>query len=41
MTQVWERLWLGSLLDAEELAEANPNRISAVISLCEASVAAK
>src|SRR5664279_6047056 len=41
MTQVWERLWIGSLQDAEELAEANPNRITAVISLCEACVAAK
>jgi protein-tyrosine phosphatase len=40
MTQVWERLWIGSLRDAE-LADANPNRITAVISLCEACVAAK
>jgi|ERR1035437_3819007 protein-tyrosine phosphatase len=41
MTRVWERLWLGSLRDAEELADANPNRITTVISLCEACVTAK
>ena len=41
MTHVWERLWLGSRWDAEELAGANPHRITTVISLCEACVAAK
>jgi protein-tyrosine phosphatase len=41
MTRVWERLWLGSFRDAEELAEANPHGITAVISLCEAYVTAK
>jgi protein-tyrosine phosphatase len=41
MTRVWERLWLGSLRDADELAEANLNRITTVISLCEACVTAK
>jgi protein-tyrosine phosphatase len=41
MTHIWERLWLGSLLDAEELAVANLHRITTVISLCEACVAAK
>jgi hypothetical protein len=41
MTHVWERLWLGSRWDAEELAGANPHRITLVISLCEACVIAK
>ena len=41
MTQVWERLWLGSRRDAEELAVANPHRITTVISLCEGCVTAK
>ena len=41
MTHVWERLWLGSRWDAEELAGANPHRITLVISLCEACVTAK
>jgi protein-tyrosine phosphatase len=38
MTQIWERLFLGSLADAERLAKANPNGIDTVISLCENSV---
>ena len=41
MTHVWERLWNGSLRDAEELADANPNQITTVISLCEGCVTAK
>ena len=41
MTRVWERLWLGSRRDAEELAVANPYLITAVISLCEACITAK
>ena len=41
MTHVWERLWLGSRRDAEELAVANPHRITTVISLCEGCVTAK
>ena len=41
MTHVWGRLFLGSFRDAEELAVANPHRITTVISLCEACVAAK
>ena len=41
MTRIWERLWLGSFRDAEELAEANPYCITTVISLCEACIAAK
>ncbi len=34
MTRIWERLYLGSLKDAEKLARSNPQRISTVISLC-------
>ena len=41
MTHVWERLWLGSRRDAEELAVANPHRITTVISLCEGCVTAE
>lgn len=41
MTRVWERLWLGSRRDAEELAVANQYLITAVISLCEACITAK
>jgi protein-tyrosine phosphatase len=37
-TQIWERLWLGSLADAERLAEANPNGITTVISLSGVAV---
>src|SRR5258706_10576444 len=35
ITQVWERLFLGGLLDAERLARANPLGITTVISLSE------
>ena len=35
VTQIWERLFLGSLYDAERLARANTLGISAVISLSE------
>jgi protein-tyrosine phosphatase len=38
MTQVWERLFLGSLADAEELAADNPDGITTVISLSEVAV---
>jgi protein-tyrosine phosphatase len=41
MRHVWERLWLGSFRDAEELPGANSQRISTVISLCEGCVDAK
>ena len=34
MTKIWERLFLGSLKDAEQLARANPHRIKTVVSLC-------
>ena len=35
VTKIWDRLFLGSLLDAERLGRANPLGISAVISLSE------
>ena len=41
MTQIWERLFIGGLADAEELAVKNPNRITTVISLSEIPVEAK
>lgn len=34
MTKIWERLYLGSLKDAVQLARSNPRRIATVISLC-------
>lgn len=41
MTRIWERLFVGSLADAEGLLATNPNRITTAISLCEACVTAK
>ena len=38
MTRIWERLYLGSLQDAAELAAANPFGITAVLSLCSRKV---
>jgi protein-tyrosine phosphatase len=35
VTKIWDRLFLGSLLDAERLGRGNPLGISAVISLSE------
>lgn len=40
-TQVWERLWLGGLADAEELAACNPHGITTVVSLSEIPVERK
>ena len=34
MTKIWERLYLGSLKDAEQLVRSNPQRITTVVSLC-------
>lgn len=34
MTKIWERLYLGDLKDAQQLARSNPQRIHTVISLC-------
>lgn len=41
MTRVWERLFLGSLRDAEQLVYSNPHCVTTVVSLCEACVASK
>jgi len=41
MTPIWERLLIGSLADAEELADDNPHRITTVVSLSEIPVEAK
>ena|ERR1035438_7047103 len=38
MTQIWERLYIGGLADAEELADENPDGITTVISLSEVAV---
>jgi protein-tyrosine phosphatase len=38
MTQIWERLYIGGLADAEELADENTNDITTVISLSEIPV---
>jgi atypical dual specificity phosphatase len=35
MTKIWDRLYLGSLKDAQQLATANPCGITSVLSLCE------
>ena len=39
MTQVWERLFIGSIEDAERLAKSNPHRVTTVLTLCTESVA--
>jgi protein-tyrosine phosphatase len=41
MTQIWERLWVGGLTDAERLVKGNPNGIDTVISLSELAVRSK
>lgn len=41
MTQIWERLYLGSLKDAEQLVRSNPHDISTVITLCKQRAAHK
>lgn len=38
MTRIWDRLYLGSYKDAQQLATANPCGITAVVSLCEEEV---
>jgi len=35
VTRIWERLYVGSLKDAEQLARSNPRRIATVVSLCK------
>jgi len=41
MTQIWERLYIGSHADSEELAQDNPCRITTVISLSKIPVERK
>jgi protein-tyrosine phosphatase len=41
MTRIWERLYLGSLKDAAQLAVENPYGITAVVSLCSQKVPRK
>lgn len=38
MTKIWDRLYLGSLEDAQQLATVNPFEITSVVSLCEEEV---
>jgi protein-tyrosine phosphatase len=38
MTQIWERLFVGDLADANELVDNNPGGITTVISLSEVAV---
>jgi atypical dual specificity phosphatase len=38
VTRIWERLYLGSLKDAEQLARSNPQCITTVVSLCREQV---
>ena len=38
MTKIWDRIYLGSFKDAQQLATANPCGITAVVSLCEEEV---
>ncbi len=38
MTRIWERLYLGSLRDAAQLAAENPFGINSVLSLCSQKV---
>lgn len=35
LTKIWERIYLGSLKDAEQIARSNPQRITTVVSLCQ------
>jgi hypothetical protein len=39
VTKIWERLYLGSLKDAAQLARSNPRRIATVITLCRQKAA--
>jgi protein-tyrosine phosphatase len=39
ITKIWERLYVGAKDDAENLAKANPQGISTVVSLCDVPVA--
>lgn len=41
MTQVWERLFIGGIADAEALARSNPFGITTVITVCRETVPAR
>ena len=41
VTQVWKRVFVGSLHDVSDLAKSNPHRITTVISLCSEPVRVK
>ena len=41
VTQVWERIFLGSLHDVSDLAKSNPHGVTTLISLCSEPVRAK
>lgn len=41
MTKLWERLFVGSLRDAEELVVSNSHEITTVITLCDERVRSK
>jgi hypothetical protein len=41
VTQVWERLFIGGMADAEALAESNPLGIATVITVCREAVRAR
>ena len=38
MTKIWDRIYLGSFKDAQQVATANPCGIATVLSLCEEEV---
>jgi protein-tyrosine phosphatase len=38
MTKIWDRIYLGSLKDAQQLAHTNPCGIATVLSLCQDAV---
>ena len=38
VTQVWQRLFVGGIGDAEALAESNPLEITTVVTLCQKTV---
>ena len=37
-SKIWERLYLGSLIDAEKIAHSNPFEVTTVVSLCSQQV---
>ena len=41
MTRMWERLFIGGIADAEQLAVDNPERITTVVTLCNLAVQEK